>query len=137
MITEIFLHMWNVSNSLTAPRSLIIKHSVICLSSVGYLTVCRSMSKMSLPVEIMEMILQYLTYQEMGRVMVVNKRWKSVIEGMLPPVRQLIIKDTGLNCLDEFWLYSAFKGIPLYKSRHLWTMHGELKGVFLYQMDHY
>ena len=90
---------------------------------------------MNLPAEIMDMILQYLTYPEMGRVMVVNKSWKSLIEEMLPPVRQLSINDTGLNCLDEFRLYSIFKGNPLYKSRHLWTMHEKLKGVFIYQLE--
>ena len=89
---------------------------------------------MNLPAEIMDMILHYLTYPEMGRVMVVNKSWKSLIEEMLPPVRQLSIKDTGLNCLDEFRLYSTFKGNPLYKSRHLWTVTEKLKGVFLYQL---
>ena len=89
----------------------------------------------SLPVEIIEKILQYLTYQEMGRVIVVNKCWKSLIEGMLPTVRQLSIKDMGVSCLDEFRLSSTFKGNPLHKSRHLWTMNKKLKGVFLYRLD--
>ena len=121
--------------ALIAPKSLIIKQSVICQSSVGYL-MCRIMSNMRrLPAEIMEMILQYLPYPEMGRVMVVNKRWKSLIEEMLPSIRQLSINDMGLNCLDEFRLYSTFKGKPLYKSRHLWLLNEKLRGVFLYQLD--
>ena len=91
----------------------------------------------SLPVEIIEMILQYLTYQEMGRVMGVNKQWKMLIDRMIPPVRQFNIKDMWLNCIGQFGLHSTFKGNPVYVTQYLWLLNEELTGMFLYQLDGY
>ena len=101
-----------------------------------------------LPEEILLKILSYLTYQDMGRVIVVNKRWRRLVEELLPSVRSLNIPMAKkyvwgkiTKGIDGYRLFATFRGKPAYISENLWTMRntnmgmGRLKNMFLYQMD--
>ena len=60
------------------------------------------------------LILGKLSYQEQGRLLVVNKRWRRLIEGNLPSVKSFIISGYAENNpeeikgLDKYVLYSEF-----------------------------
>ena len=102
----------------------------------------------TLPDEILMVILSHLTYQDLGRLMVVNTRWERLIEELLPAVRCFNIQNPKkyvwglvMNGLDKYGLYSEFRGKPSYKSLNLWRMKNntcridKLSNMFLYNMD--
>ena len=43
----------------------------------------------SLPDELLENILTYLSYPEQGRLLTVSRRWKRIIEGLPPSTRSV------------------------------------------------
>ena len=113
-----------------------------------------------LPDDMLLFILGHLSYQAQGRLFVVSKRWRRLIEELLPFVRHVIIfgkakyKKEFVKGLDEYSLHSAFRGEPVYISNkkhrlghaldHWWeetydyTMVAEedrLKRLFLHMMD--
>ena len=87
-----------------------------------------------LPDELLLEILSYLTYPDMGRVVVVNKRWSRLIDyDLLPTVRSFTI--TGktkylvhdgrgnfipecVKGIDTYRLHSTFRGEPVYISQN-------------------
>ena len=78
----------------------------------------------SLPFELVEKILAYLTYHDCRRVLTVSKRWNMVVKGLLPPkivniTGQRKNKSFGGKCksvVGEYNLYSSYKGNPVYIS---------------------
>ena len=76
----------------------------------------------SLPPELVEKILANMTYQDQGRILTVNKRWKMIIEGLLPPrVVNITMKTRGFGrkgkaAIGGYNLYSSYKGNPVYIS---------------------
>ena len=60
------------------------------------------------------LILGKLSYQEQGRLLVVKKRWRRLIEENLPSVKSFIISGYAKNNpeeikgLDKYALYSEF-----------------------------
>ena len=100
------------------------------------------------PDEILIMILSTLTYPDMGRLMVVNTRWKRLIEELLPAVRCVNIFNPKkyvwglvMKGIDDYRLHSEFRGRPTYKSLNLWRIRNNTLGIarllnmFIYHMD--
>ena len=76
----------------------------------------------SLPSELVEKILAYLTYPERGRILTISKRWNMIVKGLLPPRVVNItgkIRDFGRKgkaAIGGYNLHSSYKGNPVYIS---------------------
>eukprot|EP00091_Calanus_sinicus_P006937 TRINITY_DN17763_c0_g1_i1.p1 TRINITY_DN17763_c0_g1~~TRINITY_DN17763_c0_g1_i1.p1 ORF type:complete len:218 (-),score=24.83 TRINITY_DN17763_c0_g1_i1:101-754(-) len=84
----------------------------------------------SLPSELVEKILSYLTYCDCGKVLTVCKRWNMIVKGLLPPTVVIISRQRegnegkGNAAVEKYNLYSSYRGNPVYISnctRKIWT----------------
>ena len=86
----------------------------------------------SLPDELLENILTYLSYPEQGRLLTVSRRWNRIIEGLLPSTRSVTIRGkrkhgmvwhgkrrhggNSNTAMGGYSLLSCYKGNPVYVS---------------------
>ena len=79
------------------------------LATMGYMD--------TLPNEILRKVMGNLDYCEMGRCMVVSKRWQSVLEDLLPPTT-MVFSSTMLGA--EHWggLLGQYHLLPERQSEH-------------------